>query len=127
MLHLEVVQEKLKREYDLDLTVTVPSVKYKITTQSSGVLNIHNTSDMPDPTKIEIVEEPWNTAIIMVPDQYLGEILSLCEERRVEKKDLSYGDNTIHCLFCQPVSSLKEDLRNCIKLDSSNFFNLVNP
>jgi GTP-binding protein LepA len=126
MLHLEV-QEKLKRECDLDLTATVPTVKYKITTQSSGVLNIHNTSDIPDPTKIVIVEEPWNTATIMVPDQYLGEILPMCEERRVEKKDLSYGDNTTtHCLFCQPVSSLKEDLRNCITLDSSNFLNLVN-
>jgi GTP-binding protein LepA len=128
MLHLEVVQEKLKRDYDLDLTAAAPSAKYKITTQSGGVLNIHNPSNMSDPTKIEIVEELWNTVTIMIPDQYLGEILSLCEERRVVKKDLSYtGNTTTRCLFCQPVSSLKEDLRNCITLDSSKFLNLLNP
>jgi translation elongation factor EF-4 len=91
-------------------------------------MNIHKPSDTPDPTKIEIVEEPWNTATIMVPGQYLGDILSLSEERRVQKKDLSYSDNmTTRCLFCQPVSSLKEDLRNCITMDYSKFLNLVNP
>ncbi len=94
ILHLEVIQERLEREFNLSLTVTAPSVIYKITTQNGKILNTHNFNEIPDLTKIKIVEEPWITATIITPDQYLGEIISLCEERRGKQKDLSYIGNT---------------------------------
>ncbi|MDX5518947.1 MAG: elongation factor 4, partial [Wolbachia endosymbiont of Andrena agilissima] len=126
MLHLEVIQERLEREFDLDLTATAPSVIYRVTTRSGEVLNIHNPSDMPDPTKIEIVEEPWITATIMVPDQYLGEILSLCEERRGEQEDLSYIGNTTTALlrYKLPLSEVVFDFYDRLKSISKGYASL---
>lgn len=126
MLHLEVIQERLEREFDLDLTATAPSVIYKVETQNGKVLNIHNPSDMPDPTKIEIVEEPWITATIMVPDQYLGEILSLCEERRGEQQDLSYVGNTTTALlkYKLPLSEVVFDFYDRLKSISKGYASL---
>ncbi|AZU37171.1 elongation factor 4 [Wolbachia endosymbiont of Bemisia tabaci] len=126
MLHLEVIQERLEREFDLDLTATAPSVIYKVATQNGKVLNIHNPSDMPDPTKIEIVEEPWITATIMVPDQYLGEILSLCEERRGEQQDLSYVGNTTTALlkYKLPLSEVVFDFYDRLKSISKGYASL---
>ncbi|WP_341816640.1 translation elongation factor 4 [Wolbachia endosymbiont (group A) of Agelastica alni] len=126
MLHLEVIQERLEREFDLDLTATAPSVIYRVTTRSGEVLNIHNPSDMPDPTKIEMVEEPWITATIMVPDQYLGDILSLCEERRGEQEDLSYIGNTTTALlrYKLPLSEVVFDFYDRLKSISKGYASL---
>ncbi|QKX02928.1 elongation factor 4 [Wolbachia endosymbiont of Litomosoides sigmodontis] len=126
MLHLEVIQERLEREFDLDLTATAPSVIYKVTTQSGEVLNIHNPSNMPDLMKIEIVEEPWIAATIMVPDQYLGEVLSLCKERRGKQEDLSYVDNmTIALLkYKLPLSEIIFDFYDKLKSISKGYASL---
>ncbi len=82
LLHLEIVQERLSREFDLDLIATAPSVVYKIRRTNGTLEELHNPADMPDPSLIEEIEEPWIKATIMVPDEYLGSILTLCSERR---------------------------------------------
>ncbi len=126
MLHLEVIQERLEREFDLDLTATAPSVIYEVTTQSGETLNIHNPNDMPDSVKIKIVEEPWITATIMVPDQYLGEILSLCDERRGKQEDLSYVGNTMTALlkYKLPLSEVVLDFYDRLKSISKGYASL---
>src|SRR4051812_31223006 len=82
LLHLEIIQERLQREFELDLITTAPSVVYRVHQTNGRVLDLHNPADMPDPVKIEHIEEPWIKATIFVPDEYLGPVLSLCEERR---------------------------------------------
>ena len=82
LLHLEIIQERLDREFDLDLIATSPSVVYRIHMQKGEIIELHNPADMPDVTKIEMIEEPWITATIMLPDEHLGGVIKLCEERR---------------------------------------------
>ena len=91
LLHLEIIQERLTREYDLDLITTAPSVVYKVhIAHSDEVLELHNPADMPDPSRIADIEEPWIEATIYVPDEYLGSILKLCQDRRGIQKNLTY-------------------------------------
>ena len=95
LLHLEIIQERLTREYDLDLITTAPSVVYKIhlshsKTEDAQTIELHNPADMPDPNRIESIEEPWIAATIYVPDEYLGTILKLCQDRRGIQTDLTY-------------------------------------
>jgi GTP-binding protein LepA len=123
MLHLEVVQERLEREFDLDLTATAPSVIYKITTCEGKIMNIHNPSDVPDLTHIETVEEPWITATIMVPGEYLGEVLSLCEERRGEQDDLSYTTTAL-LKYQLPLSEVVFDFYDRLKSISKGYASL---
>ena len=80
MLHLEIVQERLSREFDLDLITTAPSVVYHIHKTSNELIELHNPADYPDPVEIDFVEEPWIKATILVPDEYLGAVLSLCTD-----------------------------------------------
>jgi GTP-binding protein LepA len=101
LLHLEIIQERLTREYDLDLITTAPSVVYKIhlshsKNEAAKVIELHNPADMPDPNRIEMIEEPWIDATIYVPDEYLGSILKLCQDRRGIQKDLSYVGTGSH-------------------------------
>jgi GTP-binding protein LepA len=95
LLHLEIIQERLTREYDLDLITTAPSVVYRIALSKSKndearVIELHNPADMPDPNRIELIEEPWIEATIYVPDEYLGAVLKLCQDRRGIQKNLTY-------------------------------------
>jgi len=95
LLHLEIIQERLTREYDLDLITTAPSVVYKIhlshsKTEPEQIIDLHNPADMPDPNRIEAIEEPWLEATIYVPDEYLGSVLKLCQDRRGIQKNLTY-------------------------------------
>jgi len=95
LLHLEIIQERLTREYDLDLITTAPSVVYRIALSKSKnedakVIELHNPADMPDPNRIEMIEEPWIEATIYVPDEYLGAVLKLCQDRRGIQKNLTY-------------------------------------
>ena len=108
LLHLEIIQERLIREYDLDLITTAPSVVYQVrlrgalrdaasaAPQGERVLQIHNPADWPDPSLIEAVEEPWIDATIYVPDEYLGSVLKLCQDRRGIQKDLTYVGTGSH-------------------------------
>jgi len=95
LLHLEIIQERLTREYDLDLITTAPSVVYRIAlshskTEPAQVIELHNPADMPDPNRIETIDEPWIEATIYVPDEYLGAVLKLCQDRRGIQKNLTY-------------------------------------
>src|SRR5258708_1113015 len=96
LLHLEIIQERLAREYDLDLITTAPSVVYQVRLRGGEILNIHNPADWPDPSLIEAVEEPWIDATNYVPDTYLGAVLKLCQDRRGIQKDLSYVGTGSH-------------------------------
>src|SRR5215218_1135836 len=96
LLHLEIIQERLTREYDLDLITTAPSVVYEVHLRDGSVHEIHNPADWPDPSLIERVEEPWIDATIYVPDSYLGAVLKLCQDRRGVQKDLSYVGTGSH-------------------------------
>ena len=93
LLHLEIIQERLEREFDLDLIATAPSVIYKIKLRNGQQLEIHNPVDMPDPNHIEEMQEPWIEATILTPDDYLGAVLKLCQDRRGEQKELTYVGN----------------------------------
>src|ERR1700726_2499198 len=93
LLHLEIIQERLHREFDLNLIATAPSVIYKMRLTDGRVLTLHNPADMPDPVRIDHIEEPWIKATVMVPDDYLGQVLALCEERRGTQLDLTYAGN----------------------------------
>jgi len=96
LLHLEIIQERLTREYDLDLITTAPSVVYEVHLREAKVLEIHNPADWPDANAIESVEEPWIEATIYMPDEYLGSVLKLCQDRRGIQKNLTYVGSGAH-------------------------------
>src|SRR5512144_2088400 len=96
LLHLEIIQERLIREYDLDLITTAPSVVYQVRLNDGSVQDIHNPADWPNPNAIEAVEEPWIDATVYVPDEYLGSVLKLCQDRRGIQKDLTYVGTGSH-------------------------------
>src|SRR5207302_2805188 len=93
LLHLEIIQERLAREFDLELIATAPSVIYKLKLIKDRELEIHNPVDMPDPMHIKEMQEPWIRATILTPDEYLGSVLKLCQDRRGVQVDLSYVGN----------------------------------
>ena len=119
MLHLEIVQERLQREYDIDLVITAPSVIYKLYLRSGDIMNLHNPADMPDPTKIEYMEEPWVKATIMLPDEYLGAVLALCTDKRGKQEELTYIGNRVMLVYKLPLNEIVfdfyEKLKSCSK------------
>jgi GTP-binding protein LepA len=121
LLHLEIIQERLAREFDLDLITTAPSVIYKIHLTSGEVLELHNPADMPDPVKIEHVEEPWIRATILVPDDYLGGVLSLCTERRGEQIDLTYAGSRAMAVYRLPLNEVVYDFYDRLKSVSRGY------
>ena len=121
LLHLEIVQERLTREFDLDLITTAPSVVYRIHMTDGSRLDLHNPADYPDVVKIESVEEPWIRATIMVPDEYLGPILSLCTERRGEQLDLTYVGNRAMAVYALPLNEVVFDFYDRLKSISRGY------
>ena len=115
LLHLEIIQERLEREFDLDLITTAPSVAYKIHMLDGTVLDLHNPADMPEPTQIKTIEEPWIKATIMVPDEYLGSVLSLCTERRGEQVELTYVGNRAMAVYRLPLNEVVFDFYDRLK------------
>ena len=115
MLHMEIIQERLSREFDLDLITTAPSVVYKIFLVSGEILELHNPSDMPDITKIKQMEEPWVKATILVPDEYLGAILSLCSEKRGKQIDLTYVGSRAMAVYSLPLNEIVFDFYDRLK------------
>jgi len=115
LLHLEIVQERLEREFDLDLITTAPSVAYKVHLQNGTVIDLHNPADMPEPTQITSIEEPWIKATIMVPDEYLGSVLSLCTERRGEQVELTYVGNRAMAIYRLPLNEVVFDFYDRLK------------
>jgi GTP-binding protein LepA len=115
LLHLEIIQERLSREFDLDLIATAPSVVYHIYDQKGQMSELHNPADMPDVTKIEHIEEPWIRANIMVPDEHLGAVLSLCNERRGQQQDLTYVGNRAMAVYRLPLNEVVFDFYDRLK------------
>ena len=115
LLHLEIIQERLEREFNLDLITTAPSVVYKILLKTGKVLELHNPTDMPDVVRIERIDEPWIKATIMVPDEYLGSVLNLCTERRGEQVDLTYAGNRAMVVYKLPLNEIVFDFYDRLK------------
>ena len=121
LLHLEIVQERLEREFDLELITTAPSVVYNIHLTDGGTIELHNPADMPDPVHIAGIDEPWIKATIMVPDEYLGGVLKLCEERRGEQIDLTYSGNRAVVIYRLPLNEVVFDFYDRLKSVSRGY------
>ncbi len=111
----------MEREFNLDLITTAPSVVYHIHLTDGTQLEMHNPADMPDPTRIERIEEPWIKATIMVPDEYLGGILKLCQDRRGRQKDLTYAGSRAMLVYELPLNEVVFDFYDRLKSISKGY------
>ena len=121
LLHLEIIQERLEREFNLDLIATAPSVIYKMTLTDGSQIEIHNPVDMPDVVKIEEIQEPWIEATIMTPDEYLGSVLKLCQDRRGVQKELTYVGNRAMVKYELPLNEVVFDFYDRLKSVSKGY------
>ncbi|MCX4348970.1 MAG: translation elongation factor 4 [Alphaproteobacteria bacterium] len=121
LLHMEIIQERLGREFDLDLITTAPSVAYKINLSNGNQITLHNPADMPDPSTIASIEEPWVKATILVPDEYLGAVLKLCTERRGEQEDLTYVGTRAMVVYKIPLNEIVFDFYDRLKSITSGY------
>ena len=121
LLHLEIIQERLSREYDLDLITTAPSVVYRLTMTDGTVHELHNPADMPDPVKIDFMEEPWIKATIYTPDEYLGSILKLCQDRRGIQINLTYVGGRAQVTYELPLNEVVFDFYDRLKSISRGY------
>jgi GTP-binding protein LepA len=121
LLHLEIIQERLAREFNLDLIATAPSVIYKMKLRNGKEIEIHNPVDMPDPTQILTMEEPWIEATILTPDEYLGSVLKLCQDRRGSQKELTYVGNRAMVKYDLPLNEVVFDFYDRLKSVSRGY------
>ena len=121
LLHLEIIQERLAREFDLDLIATAPSVIYRVRLTNGDEIELHNPADMADPVKIAEISEPWLRATILTPDDYLGPILKLCQERRGVQTDLSYAGNRAMIQYDLPLNEVVFDFYDRLKSVSKGY------
>ncbi|MFM9842415.1 MAG: translation elongation factor 4 [Dongiaceae bacterium] len=121
LLHLEIIQERLEREFNLELITTAPSVVYKIHMTNGDLIEMHNPVDMPDPVRIDHMEEPWIRATIIVPADYLGPILKLCEERRGTQVELNYVGTRAMLIYNLPLNEVVYDFYDRLKSVSRGY------
>ena len=121
LLHLEIIQERLSREFDLNLIATAPSVIYKMHLTDGQAIEIHNPIDMPDVVKIAEIEEPWIEATILTPDEYLGSVLKLCQDRRGSQKELTYVGNRAMVKYELPLNEVVFDFYDRLKSVSKGY------
>jgi GTP-binding protein LepA len=121
LLHLEIVQERLSREFDLDLIATAPSVVYRIHLTNGTITELHNPVDYPNSVVIERVEEPWIKATVLVPDEYLGAVLSLCTDRRGEQVNLTYVGSRAMVIYRLPLNEVVFDFYDRLKSVSRGY------
>ncbi len=121
LLHMEIIQERLLREFDLDLIPTAPSVVYKVYMNNGDVIDLYNPADMPDPVYIDHIEEPWIKATILVPDDYLGGILQLCQERRGSQIELTYVGSRAMVIYRLPLNEVVFDFYDRLKSISKGY------
>ncbi|MEM1196429.1 MAG: translation elongation factor 4, partial [Pseudomonadota bacterium] len=126
LLHLEIIQERLSREYDLDLITTAPSVVYRVhlaktKTEDEQTIDIHNPADWPDVNRIQVVEEPWIKAVIYTPDEYLGAILKLCQDRRGVQTELTYVGGRAQVTYELPLNEVVFDFYDRLKSISRGY------
>ncbi|WP_422005608.1 translation elongation factor 4 [Pyruvatibacter mobilis] len=115
LLHLEIIRERLEREFNIDLITTAPSVIYHMYMTDGTMVELHNPADMPDPVKIDYIEEPWIKATILVPDEYLGAVLKLCEDRRGIQQDLTYVGGRAMAVYRLPLNEVVFDFYDRLK------------
>jgi len=121
LLHLEIIQERLEREFNLDLIATSPSVVYKMKLVDGSEIELHNPVDMPDVTRIREIEEPWIKATIMTPDEYLGSVLKLCQDKRGVQLDLSYAGSRAMVVYELPLNEVVFDFYDRLKSVSKGY------
>jgi GTP-binding protein LepA len=121
LLHLEIIQERLSREFNLDLIATAPSVVYRITLTNKEVVELHNPADMPDPVKIDSIAEPWIKATIFTPDEYLGAVIKLCQDRRGAQRELSYVGARAMVVYDLPLNEVVFDFYDRLKSISKGY------
>jgi GTP-binding protein LepA len=121
LLHMEIIQERLEREFDLDLIPTAPSVVYKIHQTDGVVLDLYNPSDLPDVMKIKHIEEPWIKATILTPDEYLGGLLKLCQDRRGVQQELTYAGARAMLVYRLPLNEVVFDFYDRLKSISQGY------
>ena len=121
LLHLEIVRERVEREFNLDLITTAPSVIYHIYMNDGSMQELHNPADMPDVTYIDHIEEPWIKATILVPDEYLGSVLKLCEDRRGRQVELTYAGNRAMVIYLLPLNEVVFDFYDRLKSVSRGY------
>jgi|TARA_B100002003_G_scaffold215395_1_gene214229 GTP-binding protein LepA len=121
LLHMEIVQQRLEREFDLDLITTAPSVIYQVHMNDGSLQEIHNPADLPDPVQIDRIEEPWIKATILVPDDYLGQVLKLCEERRGTQINLTYAGSRAMVQYDLPLNEVVFDFYDRLKSVSRGY------
>ena len=115
LLHLEIIRERIEREFDIDLITTAPSVVYRLHMNDGSVTELHNPADMPDVVKVDHIDEPWIDASILVPDEYLGAVLKLCEDRRGRQKNLSYAGTRAMLEYALPLNEVVFDFYDRLK------------
>ncbi|HRE43341.1 MAG TPA: translation elongation factor 4 [Terricaulis sp.] len=121
LLHLEIIQERLSREFDLDLIATAPSVVYRVHMNKGEVIELHNPADLPDVVHIKDIEEPWIKATILTPDEYLGSIIKLCQDRRGIQKELSYVGSRAMLVYELPLNEVVFDFYDRLKSVSKGY------
>jgi GTP-binding protein LepA len=121
LLHLEVVQERLEREFNLDLIATAPSVVYRVHLTDGSIVELHNPADMPETVKIARIEEPWIKATIFVPDEFVGAVLQLCTERRGEQLEMTYSGNRAMLVYNLPLNEVIFDFHDRLKSVSRGY------
>ncbi len=121
LLHLEIIEERLEREFGLDLIATAPSVVYNVKLTDGSALELHNPADMPEPVKVDEISEPWIRATILTPDEHLGAVLKLCEERRGEQVDMSYVGARAMLVYDLPLNEVVFDFYDRLKSVSRGY------
>jgi len=121
LLHLEIIRERLEREFNLDIITTAPSVVYQVYMTDRSMIELHNPADMPDPVRVDHLEEPWIKATIMTPDEHLGAILKLCEERRGIQKELTYAGARAILVYELPLNEVVFDFYDRLKSVSKGY------
>src|SRR5690606_10411549 len=121
LLHLEIIQERLSREFDLDLIATAPSVVYKVGLTDGSEIELHNPADLPDPVKVSTIAEPWIKATILTPDEYLGGVIKLCQDRRGQQRELSYVGSRAMVVYDLPLNEVVFDFYDRLKSISKGY------
>jgi GTP-binding protein LepA len=121
LLHLEIIRERLEREFNIDLIATAPSVIYRVYRTDGATIELHNPADMPEPQKIAKIEEPWIEATILVPDEHLGSVLKLCEDRRGRQKNLTYAGARAMLVYELPLNEVVFDFYDRLKSVSRGY------
>ena len=121
LLHLEIITQRLEREFDINLITTTPGVIYKLNKRDGTVQELQNPTEMPDPTQIEFIEEPWIKATIITPDQYLGSIIKICQQKRGKQKNLTYSGNRAVLTYELPLNEVVFDFYDRLKSISSGY------